>query len=67
MYDVLAEHYKTIGQTKLARRYNNLNIQLNIASGIRFQLYNHWNEFICAMQKKINGMNVLSILMKYKW
>ena len=35
IYDVLAEHYKTIGQIKLSKRYNNLNIQLNIASGYK--------------------------------
>lgn len=57
MYDVLAEHYKTIGQIKLAKRYNNLNIQLNIASGYKIpvvssleRIYlcyaeeNKWNE-----------------------
>lgn len=35
MYDILAEHYMTIGQMNLAKRYNNLNIQLNIASGYK--------------------------------
>lgn len=35
MYDVLAIHYKNVGQIGLAKRYNNLNIQLNIASGYK--------------------------------
>ena len=35
IYDFLAVHYKTIGQIKLSKRYNNLNIQLNIASGYK--------------------------------
>lgn len=35
IYDALAEHCVTVGQIKLAKRYNNLNIQLNIASGYK--------------------------------
>ena len=33
VYEVLAEHYRKAGQLRLAKRYNNLNIQLNVASG----------------------------------
>ena len=35
IYEALSAHYKDIGQTGLAKRYNNLNIQLNIASGYK--------------------------------
>ncbi len=35
IYDILAIHYKEVGQIGLAKRYNNLNIQLNIASGYK--------------------------------
>jgi len=35
IYEALAEHYRNTGQTGLAKRYNNLNIQLNIASGYK--------------------------------